>query len=146
MTETTGDLSRYATPPGELDYPIDCIVAIVPENQAPALIDAVKAEGISDDEIQIITPDRRDDFAVQLQGGGVKGAIRRFVSSTGGDLDFVTAIIQDLQPGRLGMRVDVGDDKDLKNRVAVAFRQHQGIHVAYLSRQAIETPDGEILG
>ncbi len=146
MTETTGDLSRYAAAPGGIDYPIDCIVAIVPDNQGPALIDAVKAEGISDDAIQVITPDRRDDFAVQLRGGGVKGAIRRFVSSTGGDLDFITAITQDLQPGRLGIRVDAGDDEDLKNRVAAAFRQHQGIHVAFLSRQAIETLDGEILG
>ena len=72
--------------------------------------------------------------------------MRRFVASTGGDLDFVTAIIQDLQSGRLGIQVNVGDDDDLKNRVAVAFGQHQGIHVAYLSRQSIETLDGEILG
>jgi hypothetical protein len=147
MTDASGDLSRYEAPAGELDYPIDCVIGIVPVEHVAGLIDAARAEGVDDDAVRIVPPDRRDDFAVQLRGGGVKGAVRRLISSTGGDLDLITALIRDLQPGRLAVAIRVGDHDDgLKDRIATAFQQHRGIHVNYLGKRAIETLDGEMLG
>lgn len=78
------------------------------------------------------------DFQLKLEGGGVKGFMERLVSSTGGDLDFVTQIHQDLQPGRVAIRVRVGKDTDARDRVAKQFQAHHGLDVSFLDRRAIE--------
>ena len=146
MTDTTGDLSRYEPPAGETHYPTDCVIGIVPVEQAQALIDAVRAAGAGDDAITVQPADRRDDLAAELRAGGVKGFINRLTASTGGDLDVATALQRDLLPGRVALATNVGDDEALRYRVGDAYRQHQAIHVNYMGRRAIESLDGEMLG
>lgn len=146
MTETTGDLSRYEPPPGDLTYPTDCVIGIVPVEQAQALIAAVRAEGVGEDAITVVPADRRDDLAAPLRAGGVRGFVNRLTANTGGDFDLATVVQRDLQPGRIVLEINVGDDESLRSRVGEAYRQHQAIHVNYLGRRAIESLDGEMLG
>ena len=146
MTETAGDLSRYAPPPGDLSYPTDSVIGIVPVDQAQALIDAVRAAGITDDAILVVPADRRDDLAASVGGSGFKGFINRLTASTGGDLDVANVMERDLQPGWVALGTNVGNDESLRFRVGEMYRQHQATHVNYMGRRAIESLDGEILG
>ena len=146
MTESTGDLSRYEPPPGELNYPTDCVIGIVPVERARELIDAVRAAGAGEDAITVVPADRRDDLASPLRASGVRGFVNRLTASTGGDLDVATVIERDLQPGRVGLATNVGNDEALRYRVGDAYRQHQATHVNYMGRHAIESLDGEMLG
>lgn len=146
MDDTAADLSRYAAPAGTLHYATGSVIGIVPVGEAQPLITAVKAMEIDDDAIRIITPDRLDDFELQLTGGGIGGSIRRFVSDAGGDLDLVRGFVRDLQPGRVAVHVNVGEDEEPRYRVGTIFDQHQAIQVNYLSRDAIETLNGKAFG
>lgn len=146
MTETTGDLSRYEPQPGELRYPTECVIGIVPLAQAQALIDAVRAAGVGDDAITVVPASRRDDLAAPLRAGGVKGFLDRLSASAGGDLDLANVVQRDLQPGSIVLEINVGDDETLRARVGEIYRQHHATHVNYLGRHAIESLDGEMLG
>ena len=146
MTETTGDLSRYEPPSGGLHYPADSVIGIVPVEQAQPLIDAVRAAGAGEDAIIVVPAGRRDDLAAELKAGGVRGFVNRLTASTGGDLDVARVIERDLQPGRVALATNVGNDEALRYRVGDAYRQHQAIHVNFMGRHAIESLDGEMLG
>jgi hypothetical protein len=94
--------------------------------------------GIADDAIWVLTDDRRDDFELPVEGGGLRGTVQRAVHSLGYELDLLRALRDELQPGRVLVRVDDMGDAELRKKVAEAYWRHGGSHVSYLSRFTIE--------
>ena len=143
MTELDHPLVRYLAVPGILHYPTHCVVGVVPEDRASALIATAIAEGLRQEAITVILANRRDDFELKLTGGGLRGFIERVISSTGGDLDLITDWYQALEPGNVLVAIKVGTDEPLRHRIAGCMRQHDGRWINFLTQRSIETMDYE---
>ena len=84
----------------------------VDTGSAPALLDALNELGIADDAIWVLTDDRRDDFELPVEGGGLRGTVQRAIHSMGYELDLLRALRDELRPGRVLVRVDgMGDSR-----------------------------------
>ncbi len=132
------DLSLYYPPPGTHHYPVDSVVGVVSEDQTSPLIEELKLNGATDDEIGMLTPDRRDDFDIPAEGGGVRGTLKRLVADSGGTLDLMNALRDDMLPGRLIVSVRIGRDDGLRDRAAETFWRFGASQVNYLARFTIE--------
>lgn len=135
----SSELTAYYPPAGTLHYPTDSVLGAVNLDRAVELIDALKALGIADDGIMVLTDDRRDDFSLPVDGGGVRGAVKRALADMGGDLDLLRAVRDELRPDRGLVRADLNGNSYLRSRVADAYWRHGGSNVNYLSQITIET-------
>lgn len=134
----SSDLSIYYPPPGTIRYPENTIVGVVDTDDAPALIQDLKTDGATDDEIGVLTPDRRDDFEIPVEGGGIKATVKRMMADSGGDLDVVKSLRDELRPGRVLVRVKIDNDAASRDRTADSFWRHGGRRVQHLTRFRIE--------
>ena len=132
------DLAQHYHPPGTVHRPENAVVGAINSGSAPALLGALNARGIADDAIWVLTDDRRDDFELSVEGGGLRGTVQRAVHSMGYELDVLRALRDELRPGRLLVRVDGMGDREIRRKVAEAYWQNGGSHVSYLSRFTIE--------
>lgn len=130
----SSDLSVYDPPQGTIHYPDNNIVGVVDTDQALALTNDLKTDGATGDEIGVLTPERRDDFAVPIEGGGLSGTMQRMVAGSGGELDLVGSLRDGLRPGRVLIRATIGGDAESRHRTAETFWRH----VHHLTRFKIE--------
>ena len=136
-------LSSYDPPAGKLHYPANGVVGTVDADRVHLLVASLRAGGADDGGIDVITPDRRDDFDIPLAGGGVVGVVKRLAADTGGTLDLVKLLHDDLATGRVLVQVRV--DREIADSTAETFWRFGGTHVHYLTRFSIERLQGNTL-
>ena len=142
----SSDLSAYYPPAGIHHYPANSVVGVVSAERAKDLVDALKADGAVDNEIGVLPPERRDDFEIPAEGGGVRGAVKRLVADSGGTLDLMNALRDDLLPGRVVVSVHIDRGDESPDRTAETFWRFGASQVNYLTHFTIEqmqkkTPD-----